>query len=402
MGALLEPTKDVVEQEIRETGDPDGFVLSSITNYNFYNTSRWTLQRLYDNAPDNNALLLANILDYIAGYSPNVKDILTRFNYEYLLRRLADADRLLVTIGKFVDPACGTGGMLTQALDYIENFCELCKGRNVTSEDLPTMNKSERTIQGGWNDDEWNVDSLWLIPERAKGGRRSNVYHGNFVPQIPNQLIRRYTHEGDLVLELFSGSGTTLYECDTLRRNYIGLDINTEMLEFAKKQMGDESNIFYALHECDVTQEEQMKSCVMADLSALNKQGADFLIAHPPYLDIVKFTDKGNDLSSIGDVNVFIDKLNTALQNGLRYLAKNKYFAVVMGDVYKNSEVVPLAFYTMDAVKLNNAVKLKGIIVKNIEGNRGKLGVSNIWRSRALRSDYFLFKHEYIFVFKKL
>lgn len=257
-------------------------------------------------------------------------------------------------------------------------------------------------MQEGWNDDELNVDSLWLIPERAKGGKRSNIYHGNFIPQIPNQLIRRFTHEGDLVLELFSGSGTTLYECDALRRNYIGLDINTEMLEFAKKQMGDASNIFYALHECDVTQEEQMRSCVTADLSALNKQGADFLIAHPPYLDIVKFTDKGSDLSSISDVNVFIDKLNTALQNGLRYLAKNKYFAVVMGDVYKNSEVVPLAFYTMYAVKFNNAVKLKGIIVKNIEGNRGKLGVSNIWRSRALRSDYFLFKHEYIFVFKKL
>ena len=105
MDALLEPTKDDVEQEISETGDPDGFVLCNITGYNFYNTSRWTLQRLYDNAPDSNTLLLANILDYIAGYSPNVKDILTRFNYEHLLRRLADADRLLVTIEKFVDPA---------------------------------------------------------------------------------------------------------------------------------------------------------------------------------------------------------------------------------------------------------------------------------------------------------
>jgi len=40
-----------------------------------------------------------------------------------------------------------------------------------------------------------NVDSLWLINERDKSGKHANVYHGNFIPQIPNQLIRRYTKE---------------------------------------------------------------------------------------------------------------------------------------------------------------------------------------------------------------
>lgn len=55
----------------------------------------------------------------------------------------------------------------------------------------------------------------------------------------------------------------------------------------------------------------------------------------------------------------------------------------------------------MEAIKDNFDVKMKGIIVKNIEGNRGKLKTQDIWKYRALRSDYYLFKHEYIFVFKK-
>ena len=56
----------------------------------------------------------------------------------------------------------------------------------------------------------------------------------------------------------------------------------------------------------------------------------------------------------------------------------------------------------MDMIKRNFKTKLKGIIVKNIEGNRGKLGIQGgIWRYRALNSDYYIFKHEYIFVFKK-
>lgn len=47
----------------------------------------------------------------------------------------------------------------------------------------------------------------------------------------------------------------------------------------------------------------------------------------------------------------------------------------------------------MDSVKQHLKVKLKGIVVKNIEGNRGKLGAQNIWKYRALKSDYFLFNY---------
>lgn len=72
-----------------------------------------------------------------------------------------------------------------------------------------------------WRELDINVDSLWLMGPRAKGGRHTNIYHGNFAPQIPNQMIRRYTEEGDTVMDLFMGSGTTLYECETLKRNYI-------------------------------------------------------------------------------------------------------------------------------------------------------------------------------------
>ena len=127
----------------------------------------------------------------------------------------------------------------------------------------------------------------------------------------------------------------------------------------------------------------------------------DFIIAHPPYMDIVKFTEKKEDLSNISDLDTFIEKITLAMKNGLQYLKKDKYFAIVVGDVYKKSEVIPLGFYVMNAIKQNFKVKMKGIIVKNIEGNRGKLGSQGIWKYRAMNSDYYLFKHEYIFVFKK-
>ena len=246
-----------------------------------------------------------------------------------------------------------------------------------------------------------NVDSLWLINERDKSGKHTNVYHGNFIPQIPNQLIRRYTKENDTVLDLFMGSGTTLYECEKLNRNFIGFDINTEIIDYVKSKMTETQNIKFKINECDVADEVLFKENIEKSVSELGTEKVKFIIAHPPYMDIVKFTNKAEDLSQIGDLTTFVKIFVKIIKNVLPYLENKKYFGIVIGDVYKKSEVVPLAFYILDAVKRNFDVKLKGIIIKNIEGNRGKLGQKNIWQYRALKSDYFIFKHEYILVFKK-
>lgn len=241
-----------------------------------------------------------------------------------------------------------------------------------------------------WKESGINTDSLWLISERDKSGKHANIYHGNFVPQIPNQLIRRYTKTGDTVFEPFMGSGTTLFECEKLGRKYIGFDINPEIVDLVKGKIDNkEINFIKHCNSLDSTQ-----------FDTLTKQ-VQFILMHPPYLDIVKFTNDENDLSQISELKEFISKFKIVCENSLKYLEKNRYFAIVVGDVYKKSEVLPLAFYCMDMIKRNFKVKLKGTIIKNIEGNRGKIGQNNIWKYRALNSDYFIFKHEYIFVFKK-
>jgi len=61
------------------------------------------------------------------------------------------------------------------------------------------------------------IDSLRIISERDKSGLHEDKddYHGNFIPQIPNQITRRFTKKGDVVLDTFLESGTILIECKT-------------------------------------------------------------------------------------------------------------------------------------------------------------------------------------------
>ena len=85
-----------------------------------------------------------------------------------------------------------------------------------------------------WKNLDINVDSLWMIDKRDNSGVHSASYHGNFVPQIPNQLLRRFTKQGDFVLDPFLGGGTTLIECQRLKRNGIGIELQEDVAKNSK------------------------------------------------------------------------------------------------------------------------------------------------------------------------
>ena len=252
-----------------------------------------------------------------------------------------------------------------------------------------------------WKEIDINVDSLWLIGPRAKGGKRENNYHGNFVPQVPDQMIRRYTSEGGIVLDMFMGSGTTLFEAETLGRKYIGFDINDEIIENVKlKMIGSEAQ--YSIHNCDITDTPKVTYAISSDLIKFQDSGVDLIMSHPPYLDIVKFTDKKEDLSNISDINTFTESYIESVKNVWPILKRNQYFVLVIGDLWRKGEVIPLGFHLMDAIKKTVKCQLKGIVVKDMIGNRGKIGSEAIWKYRALKNDNFLFKHEYVFIYKKI
>lgn len=108
--ALLEPTKDKVEEEIADQraiglmdDEFDEGALCDITGLSFFNASRWTLNRIKSQATDDNNLLYQNFVEYLNGYSENVKDVLRNFDYYNKAKRLADNDRLLAVIEKITD-----------------------------------------------------------------------------------------------------------------------------------------------------------------------------------------------------------------------------------------------------------------------------------------------------------
>ncbi len=249
-----------------------------------------------------------------------------------------------------------------------------------------------------WRESEIWTDSLWIIPERDKTGKHNGFYHGNFVPQIPHQLILRYTKKNDVVFDPFLGSGTTAYEAESLNRNFIGVDIQKKLIDYVSKNIEAKNN-FSELITSDSTKVDTFKEVKMT-LKNHKKQNVQLAILHPPYADIIKFSDLKNDLSNAKSLKEFLERFAEVLKNTINILENGRYLAVVIGDKYTAGKWIPLGFYCMnEAQKLG--LTLKSVIIKNMAGNRAKQNKEAIWRYRALASDYYIFKHEYILIFKK-
>ncbi len=246
--------------------------------------------------------------------------------------------------------------------------------------------------------DDIITDSLWILTKRDNSGVHHAGYWGNFIPQIPNQLLRRYTKKGEWVLDPFLGSGTTLIEAQRLERNAVGVELSKKVLDQTKKNIVKEANPNKV--KLEFINGDSASVDLKSTLSTFDIKSFQFQIFHPPYWDIIKFSNNKSDLSNAKSIDDFLNSFGKVLDNCLPYLDKKRYAAVVISDKYSGGEWIPLGFYVMQEV-LNRGMILKSTIVKNFEETTAKRNQKELWRYRALAGGFYIFKHEYIFVFQK-
>jgi DNA methylase len=242
------------------------------------------------------------------------------------------------------------------------------------------------------------TDSLWALPKRDTSGAHLGWYWGNFVPQIPRQMMLRYTKKGDWVLDPFLGSGTTLIECRRLGRNGIGIELSDEIANKAADLV--EKQACKTSTETRVITADSRTFDLRATLAEYGQDRLQLLIMHPPYHDIIRFTGDERDLSNAGSTDDFLRMFATVLDNVGALLEKGRYLAVVIGDKYSAGEWVPLGFMCMNEV-IERSYLLKSIVVKNFDETRAKREQKQLWRYRALVGGFYIFKHEYILLFQK-
>lgn len=234
---------------------------------------------------------------------------------------------------------------------------------------------------------ELETNTVWSFPSRGKWATHDAKYRGNWSPYIPRNVILRYSNEGDTVLDQFVGGGTTAVEAKLTGRNFIGIDINPNAVELSQKKCDFE-------FDSDVDISIRLGDARKLDLP---DESVDLICTHPPYADIIHYSDGiDGDLSQLS-IKPFLMEIGKVAEECFRVLKKGKYCTVLMGDTRKNGMVQPLAFETMRIFELAG-FKAKEIIIKEQHNCKA----TGFWKTNSVKYNFLLLAHEYLFVFKKV
>ena len=240
-----------------------------------------------------------------------------------------------------------------------------------------------------WEPDnfELELNSVWSFKERGDWATHDAKWRGNWSPYIPRNLILRYTNEKDLILDQFIGGGTTLVEAKLLNRNIIGVDVNDVAIERCKEKIDFEfknSGKVY-IHKGDARK-----------LNFIKNETIDFICTHPPYANIIKYSeDIEEDLSHL-KIPEFLKEMKKVASESYRVLKKDKFCAILMGDTRIKGHIQPLGFEVMKVFE-KVGFKLKEIIIKEQHNCKA----TGYWKTNSIKYNFFLIAHEYLFIFKK-
>jgi DNA modification methylase len=244
----------------------------------------------------------------------------------------------------------------------------------------------------GPEDFELEMTTVWGFPQRGNWATHDAKYRGNWSPYIPRNIILRYSQEGEQILDQFVGGGTSLVEAKLLNRNIIGIDVNPDALNRCKEK-------------CDFSEEEcgctcgnvEIKNGDARDLSFLKDESIDLICTHPPYADIIHYSENiENDLSHC-NVKDFLIEMKKVASECYRVLKPGKFCAILMGDTRKKGYVITMSFEVMKIFEAAGFTT-KEVVIKEQHNCKA----TGYWKTNSIKYNFLLLAHEYLFIFKKL
>jgi len=105
--------------------------------------------------------------------------------------------------------------------------------------------KEESRVDLEYFKDEKLFLNVWKITNVLPTNGRLEEGIAAFPREIPNRIINLFSFKGDLVLDPFLGSGTTVQVANSLNRNGFGYELDVELVDVIKKKLKiEQENLF--------------------------------------------------------------------------------------------------------------------------------------------------------------
>lgn len=230
--------------------------------------------------------------------------------------------------------------------------------------------------------------TVWSFPKRGDWATHNPTYRGNWAPQIPRNLILRYTKEGETVLDPMIGGGTSMIECKLLNRRGIGLDINPAAVRLTQNALK------FGKAEDNIT----VKKGDARHLVGIEDGSVDLVMMHPPYADIVQYSDGKieGDLSNHHKIEDFSSEMSLVANSAYRVLKPGRFCGVLIGDTRRKGMYISISAEVLRRFQAAGFV-LKEDVIK-VQHNCKMTGY---WRWQSVKFNFLLIQHEHLYIFKK-
>ena len=235
--------------------------------------------------------------------------------------------------------------------------------RKSTKTKQPTQARKPRRHCNALDGRQWIKNSISVWSDLRKQPEEMKLGHPALFPEmLVERLIETFlSPEGRLVLDPFSGSGSTLIAAERAGKQGIGLEISPEYVATANARLqtlreasGDGSRI-----EADQQPVCSSGSIVYCDSAAnlltyVTPGTIDLCITSPPYWNILNqrrtadlkavrhYGNRSDDLGIIADYEEFLTATTTVLADVFTVLKPGAYCCVVVMDLRKKNRFFPL------------------------------------------------------------
>jgi DNA modification methylase len=276
---------------------------------------------------------------------------------------------------------------------YIERLIIQSQGLNISS-----LNVSKKIKTLYPRDFKEEQSTVWSFKQRGNWVTHSGEYRGNWSPFIPRNLILKYSNPGELILDYFCGAGTTAVECKLLNRKCIAFDINDKAIELAKENVNFNIESQQLAFEKNHVRIYEPKLLVgdARDLSSLKDNSVDLICAHPPYANIIHYTDSKEGDLSFFDIDEFLKEMVKVAKESFRVLKSGRQCAILIGDTRRKKHIIPLGFKLIN-IYLEAGFKLRELVIKRQHNCK----TTGFWYTNSIKYNFLLLAHEYLPIFEK-
>jgi DNA modification methylase len=213
----------------------------------------------------------------------------------------------------------------------------------------------------------------WFVHRPEPRGDRKIRHPASFPESLVKDFVSFFTRKGELVVDPFVGTGSTLLAALETGRSGIGFEIVEKYAEISRERVKDALAQNGALEEAKKSRSSWAK-IVTADSAKLSKvwgesgfPPADYCITSPPYwnqlrkshmrqkgrvekgLDTV-YSDDPDEIGNIEDYHDFLSALKRTFDEVYKIMRPKGYLTIITNNVFSDGRMYPLAFDTVSTL----------------------------------------------------